>query len=60
MRWANRKTRVAVVLAIAVMLAVVAYRTSQRSPVPPCEPGRIEEKDASGKVVKISRTECRH
>jgi hypothetical protein len=61
MRWATRKTRIAIVLAMAVVVAVVAYRASQRAEQgPPCEPGRIEEKDASGKVTKITRTECRN
>ena len=61
MRWANRKTRLAVVLAITIVVAVVAYRSSERaSALPPCEPGRVVEKDSSGKVVKITRTECRN
>ena len=42
-------------MALAVFAAFYAWRTAQ---VRPCEPGRVEEKDASGKLVKISRTEC--
>lgn len=60
MRWADRKTRIAVALAIAVVGAVVVWRTATvpGSGRAPCEPGRIEQKDAAGKVVKITRTTC--
>jgi len=55
----NRKIRLAIVLAIAVVAAFVAWRTSQAEKrQPPCEPGRHEEKDASGKVTKVTRTTC--
>jgi hypothetical protein len=54
----NRKLRLAVVLALAVFAAFFAWRSQDRSAQPQCSPGRIEEKDASGKVVKITRTEC--
>ena len=59
MRWPNRKIRIAVVLALAIVVAYVAWRTSERKPQPPCESGRWEEKDASGAVTKISRKACR-
>ena len=55
----DRKVRLALVLAPAVFVAFFAWRTSQRDARPHCTPGRVEEKDASGKVVKITRTECR-
>jgi hypothetical protein len=58
-RWADRKLRLAVVLTIAVVVAVVAWRMGDGRRAGPCESGRWEEKDASGKVVKISRKECR-
>jgi membrane protein implicated in regulation of membrane protease activity len=55
----NRKIRLAIVLAIAVVAAVVAWRTSQaEKSQPPCEPGRHEEKDTGGKVIKVTRTTC--
>jgi hypothetical protein len=55
----NRKIRLAIVLAIAVIAAFVAWRTSQAEKrVAPCEPGRHEEKDMSGKVIKVTRTTC--
>lgn len=54
----SRKLRIALVLALAVFAAVVAWRTNQTPGVKPCEPGRHEEKDASGKVVAISRKTC--
>ena len=56
--WRNRKLRLAIVLAIAVFAAFYAWRTSDKSGRPTCTPGRVEEKDASGKVVKITRTDC--
>ncbi|MCX8477414.1 MAG: hypothetical protein MT490_16620 [Sphingomonas sp.] len=57
--WRNRKLRLGIVLAIAIVAAFVAWRTSQTTPrKPPCEPGRHEEKDASGKVIKVTRTTC--
>ena len=55
----NRKIRLAIVLAIAVFAAFYAWRTSQtEGKPPPCEPGRHEEKDAGGKVTKVTRTTC--
>jgi hypothetical protein len=54
----NRKIRLAIVLALAVIAGFVAWRTSQTAPRKPCEPGRHEEKDASGKVTKVTRTTC--
>ncbi|AQR73058.1 hypothetical protein [Sphingomonas sp. LM7] len=56
--WRNRKLRLGIVLAIAVIAAFVAWRTSQSEVRKPCEPGRHEEKDAGGKVVKVTRTTC--
>lgn len=56
--WRNRKLRLGIVLAIAVIAAFVAWRTNQTVPRKPCEPGRHEEKDASGKVIKVTRTTC--
>ncbi|UZK66890.1 hypothetical protein [Sphingomonas sp. M1-B02] len=53
----NRKLRLAIVLAIAVFALFYAWRTNQASRAP-CEPERVEEKDASGKIVKITRKEC--
>lgn len=57
MNWRDRKVRFAIVLAIAVMAAFVAWRTSQPEPGA-CTPGREEVKDAGGKVVEIKRTAC--
>lgn len=60
MMFRNRKIRLAIVLAIAVFAAFFAWRTNQvDARRPPCEPGRHEEKDASGKVIKVTRTTCR-
>lgn len=59
MNWRNRKLRLALVLALAIFSLVVAWRTSQAPSPKPCEPGRQEEKDASGKVVAIKRVTCR-
>lgn len=57
--WRNRKLRLGIVLALAVFAAFYAWRTSQvEQRRPPCEPGRHEEKDASGKVIKVTRTTC--
>lgn len=57
--WRNRKLRLGIVLAIAVIATYVAWRTSQpEAQRPPCEPGRQEQKDASGKVTKVTRTTC--
>ncbi|WP_404339059.1 hypothetical protein AB2M62_07650 [Sphingomonas sp. MMS12-HWE2-04] len=59
MHWRNRKLRLAIVLAIAVFAGFYAWRTGQtENAKPQCEPGRHEEKDASGKVVKITNTTC--
>ena len=57
--WRNRRLRLGIVLGIAVIAAFVAWRTNQaETRKPPCEPGRHEEKDASGKVIKVTRTTC--
>ncbi|MES2987807.1 MAG: hypothetical protein V4808_07865 [Pseudomonadota bacterium] len=58
MNWRNRKARIAIVLAIAVIAAFVAWRTSTPKGRPPCVPGREEIKDAAGKIIEIKRTEC--
>ncbi|RYE00561.1 MAG: hypothetical protein EOP61_13620 [Sphingomonadales bacterium] len=58
MKWRNRKIRIAIVLAIAVVAAFVAWRTSTPKERPPCVPGREETKNASGKIVEIKRVEC--
>ena len=58
--WRNRKLRLGIVLGLAVFAAFYAWRTNQidSSKQQPCEPGRQEEKDASGKVVKVTRKTC--
>jgi hypothetical protein len=57
--WRNRKLRLGIVLAIAVFAAFYAWRMEQGdAKKPPCESGRHEEKDAGGKVVKVTRTSC--
>ncbi|HEX8302411.1 hypothetical protein [Sphingomonas sp.] len=58
MNWRNRKTRIAIVLAFAVLAAFVAWRTSTPVEAGNCQAGREEVKDASGKVVEIRRHEC--
>ncbi|WP_213981957.1 hypothetical protein [Sphingomonas sp. dw_22] len=59
MQLRSRRVRIAVVLALAIFAAFLAWRTSQPSArKPACVPGRHEEKDASGKVVKITHTTC--
>jgi hypothetical protein len=56
--WRNRKLRLGIVLAIAVFAAFYAWRTNQAIPGKRCEPGRHEEKEAGGKVIKVTRTTC--
>ena len=58
MDWRSRKIRIGFVLALAVIAAVVAWRTSTPKSRPPCVPGREETRDAAGKVIEIKRTEC--
>ena len=58
MRWLNRKTRLAVVLAVVIVAAVVAWRTGERGGQPACKEDRLVEKDSGGKVTKITRTHC--
>ena len=58
MRKLNRKTRLAIILAIAVVAAVVAWRTNERGGQQVCTEDRVVEKDDSGKVTKITRTHC--
>ena len=54
----DRKVRLALVVAFAAVVLFVAWRTHKPKEVP-CETGRQEERDASGKVTRITRTECR-
>jgi hypothetical protein len=59
MDWRSRRVRVAIVLAAAVFVAFVAWRMGDSvGKKPPCVPGRQEEKDASGKVVRITHKSC--
>ena len=58
MNWRDRKVRIAIVLAIAVVAAFIAWRTSTPKDKPPCVPGRHEVKDTAGKVIEIKRTTC--
>ena len=59
MNWRNRKIRIAIVLAIAVVAAVVAWRTGQvTGSGAACVEDRKEEKDSSGKIIKITRKHC--
>lgn len=58
MSWNRRKIRIGIVLAIAVVAAFYAWRTSTPTGLPPCVPGREEIKDDSGKIIEIKRTEC--
>ncbi|WP_440846938.1 hypothetical protein [Sphingomonas sp. 22176] len=44
-------------LTLAIVAAVVAWRAPQKRD-PGCVPGRQEERDQSGKVVRIRHTEC--
>ena len=55
----NRRLRLALVLALAVFAAFTTWRMGQSNGgKPPCTPGRQEEKDSSGKVVRITHTTC--
>ena len=59
MNWRNRRVRLAIVLTMAVVVGFLAWRTGEMGPKrPPCTPGRHEEKDAAGKVVRITNTHC--
>ena len=59
MNWRNRRVRLALVLTLAIIAGFFAWRTAGQGPKrPPCTPGRHEEKDASGKVVRITNTQC--
>ncbi|WP_066795318.1 hypothetical protein [Sphingomonas soli] len=58
MKMPNRKLRLGIVLAIAVVAAFVAWRTSTPKERPPCVPGREEVRDDKGEIVEIKRTEC--
>ncbi|QIG80591.1 hypothetical protein [Stakelama tenebrarum] len=52
-----RKWRIAIILALAIAAAYVAWR-SQGPQEAPCEPGREEVKDDSGNVVEIRTVTC--
>ncbi|UYY78168.1 hypothetical protein [Sphingomonas sp. R1] len=52
------KVRLAVVLTLAIIAAVVAWRSASMPQKPACTAGRHEERDAGGKVVRITHTEC--
>jgi hypothetical protein len=52
------KVRLAAVITLAVVAAVVAWRTGPGAPTETCTPGRQEQRDANGKLVQIIRTEC--
>ncbi len=54
----NRKLRLGIVLAIAVVAAFFAWRTSTPKDRPACVPGREEVKDDGGNVIEIKRTSC--
>ncbi|WP_164521884.1 hypothetical protein [Sphingomonas trueperi] len=44
-------------LTLAIVAAVVAWRAPPTKD-PACVPGRQEERDSSGKLVRIRHTEC--
>lgn len=52
------KVRLAVVLTFAIIAAVVAWRSATVPRKPVCTAGRHEERDAGGKLVRITHTEC--
>lgn len=52
------KVRLAAVLTLAIVAAVVAWRSGTVPQQPACTPGRHEERDSAGKVVRIVRTDC--
>ena len=55
----HRKIRVAIVLTIAIVAIFTAWRTNQAQHAEKkCVSGRHEEKDASGTVVRVTRTTC--
>jgi hypothetical protein len=58
MDWRSRKVRIAIVLALAVFAAFTAWRMGDGAGKKPCVPGRQEEKDASGKVIRITHITC--
>lgn len=56
------KRRLVVMICVA-LLALLGWKLAEsmgwlEPPAPKCEPGRFEEKDASGKVVKITTKTC--
>lgn len=52
------KIRLALVLALAIVAAVAAWRMDGADQQPRCTNDRREERDSSGKVVRIVRTAC--
>jgi hypothetical protein len=52
------KVRLAAVLTLAIVAAVVAWRNPPSRGDSACVPGRHEERDANGKLVRIRHTEC--
>ncbi|WP_294329598.1 hypothetical protein [uncultured Sphingomonas sp.] len=52
------KVRLAVVLTLAIIAAVVAWRSASVPTKPACTAGRHEERDSNGKIVRITHTEC--
>ncbi len=55
--WRSRRFRMALVVGLAVVVAVVAWRVGEREK-PECAPERVEERDAAGRVVSIHKVEC--
>lgn len=47
-----------VMLSVAVLWQVGLAAGWIQPDAPECEPGRIEERDATGKVVKVTRKTC--
>lgn len=51
------------VIAVVMLCVVIAWRVGLSAgwiepDKPKCEPGRIEERDAKGRVVKVNRKTC--
>jgi hypothetical protein len=52
------KVRLAAVLTLAIVAAVVAWRSPPAQHQSACVPGRHEVRDTSGKLLRIEHTEC--
>ncbi|MHA6719279.1 hypothetical protein ACX40Y_07475 [Sphingomonas sp. RS6] len=52
------KVRLAAVITLAIVAAVVAWRSHPSGANMACTPGREEQRDSTGKLVRIVRTEC--